>query len=324
MRQAGSVDRTMALGVVATAIGGPEVLALVDESEPEPGPGEALLEVRAAGVNPVDVKRYGGSYGPAPEFPMHLGFEAAGVVRAVGPDAVGPRGPVSVGDEVIAYRIDGAYAERVVVPATALVPKPPNLGWEPASGLMLTGATAIHALRVVAVGAADTLLFHGAAGGVGIAAIQIALDHGARVIGTASEANHAFLRSRSVEPVTYGPGLLERVRAAAPAGIDAAIDAVGSAEALEVSRSLVKDPARFTTLVATPAAFAAGVKVLGGAPGADPGIAIRNEARLELVDRIAAGTLEVVVARTYPLAEAAAAHREVMTGHAPGKLALVP
>ena len=102
MRQAASVDRTMALRVVATAIGGPEVLALVDESEPEPGPGEALLEVRAAGVNPVDVKRYGGSYGPAPEFPMRLGFEAAGVVRAVGPDALGPGGPVSVGDEVIA------------------------------------------------------------------------------------------------------------------------------------------------------------------------------------------------------------------------------
>jgi NADPH2:quinone reductase len=314
----------MALHVVATAIGGPEVLALVDESEPEPGPGEALLEVRAAGVNPVDLKRYGGSHGPPPEFPMHLGFEAAGVVRAVGPDAVGPRGPVSVGDEVIAYRIDGAYAECVVVPAAALVPKPSNLAWEPASGLMLVGATAIHALSVVAVEAGDTLLFHGAAGGVGIAAIQIALDRGARVIGTANEANHAFLRSLGAEPVTYGPGLLERVREIAPEGVDAAIDGVGTSEALEVSRALVKDPARFTTIVGTPAAFEAGVKVLGGAPGADPGIALRNEARLELVDRVAAGTLEVVVAPTYPLAEVAAAHREVKTGHVRGKVVLVP
>jgi NADPH2:quinone reductase len=314
----------MALHVVATTIGGPEVLALVDESEPEPGAGEALLEVRAAGVNPVDLKRYGGSHGPLPEFPMHLGFEAAGVVRAVGPEAVGPRGPVSVGDEVIAYRIDGAYAECLVVPATALVPKPSNLAWEPASGLMLAGATAIHALSVVYVEAGDTLLFHGAAGGVGIAAIQVALDRGARVIGTASEANHAFLRSLGAEPVTYGPGLRERVREIVPGGIDAAIDGVGTSEALEVSLALVKDPARFTTIVGTPAAFEAGVKVLGGAPGADPGIALRHEARLELVDRVAAGTLEVVVARTYPLAQAAAAHREVKTGHVRGKVALVP
>jgi NADPH:quinone reductase-like Zn-dependent oxidoreductase len=297
---------------------------VVDESEPQPRPGEALLEVRAAGVNPVDVKRYGGNYGPPPAFPLHLGFEAAGVVRAVGPDAVGPRGPVSVGDEVIAYRIDGAYAERVVVPAMALVPKPSDLAWEPASGLMLTGATAVHALSVVAVGAGDTLLFHGAAGGVGIAAIQIALDRGVRVIGTASEANHAFVRSLGAEPVSYGPGLLERVRETAPEGVDAAIDAAGTSEALAVSLALVKDPTRFTTLVATPAAFEAGVKVLGGAPGADPGTAIRDHARLELVDRIAAGTLEVVVARTYPLVEAAAAHRDVMAGHGRGKLVLVP
>ena len=137
----------MALHVVATAVGGPEVLELVDEPDREPGSGEVLLDVRAAGVNPVDSKRYAGTSGPPPTFPMHLGSEAAGVVRAVGRDAVGPRGPLAVGDEVIAYRIDGAYAQRVVGPATAMVPKPANLDWEPASGLMLTGATAIHTLE---------------------------------------------------------------------------------------------------------------------------------------------------------------------------------
>lgn len=313
----------MALHVVATATGGPEVLELVDEPDGEPGPGEVLLDIRAAGVNPVDVKRYGGSYGAPPAYPMHLGFEAAGVVRTVGPDPVGPRGPVSVGDEVIAYRVDGAYAERVVVPASALVPKPSGFEWAPASGLMLVGVTAIHALTVVDVRAGDTLLFHGAAGGVGIMAIQLAVDRGARVIGTAREGNHQFLRSLGAVPVAYGPGLLDRVHAAAPEGVVAVIDGVGTPEALE-SRSVLKDAARFTTLVGTPAAFAAGVKVLGGAPGADPGTDVRNAARLELADRVAAGTLQVFVSRTFPLAEVAAAHREVMTGHVRGKVVLLP
>ncbi len=313
----------MSLHVVATAVGGPEVLELVDEPDRSPGVGEAVLSVRAAGVNPVDFKRYGGGMGPPPAFPLHLGSEAAGVVEAVGPDAIGPRGPVAVGDEVIAFRIDGAYAERLVVPASALVPKPTNLEWAAASALMLTGATAIHALTTVEVGTGDVLLLHGGAGGVGIMAIQIAVDRGARVIATASPTNHQFLRDLGAEPVEYGPGLLERVRALAPDRVDAAIDAVGTTEALAVSQALVTDPARFTTIVGTPAAFQAGIKVLGGAPGADPGTEIRSAARLELVDRVTAGSLHVVVARTFPLADAAAAHRELMTGHVRGKIALV-
>ncbi|HEY3724230.1 MAG TPA: NADP-dependent oxidoreductase [Acidimicrobiia bacterium] len=309
--------------VVATAAGGPEVLELVEEPDRDPGPAEVLIEVRAAGVNPVDAKRYARASGSA-HFPMALGFEAAGVVLAVGSDASGPRGPVADGDDVIAYRIDGAYADRVVVPADAVVPKPTALAWEPASGLMLTGATAIHALTVVDVGPGDTVLLHGAAGGVGIMATQLAVDRGARVIGTAREANQDFLRGLGAEPVTYGDGLLERVRAVAPDGVDAAIDAAGTPEALEVSLALVELTTRCTTIVARKAAFDAGIHVLGGAPGADPGTEIRNAARLELVDRVAAGTLEVVVAGTYPLAAAADAHREVMGGHVRGKVVLVP
>jgi NADPH:quinone reductase len=175
----------------------------------------------------------------------------------------------------------------------------------------------------VDVGPGDTLLFHGAAGGVGIMAIQVAVDQGARVIGTASEGNHEFLRSLGAEPVAYGSGLLERVRDLAPEGVDAAIDGIGTPEALEVSQAVVKDLARFTTIVGAPAAFAAGVKVLGGAPGADPGTEIRNAARLSLVDRVEAGTLKVFVDRTYPLAEVADAHRQVASGHARGKVVLV-
>jgi NADPH2:quinone reductase len=314
----------MALHVVATAVGGPEVLALVDEPDREPGPGEVVLDVRAAGVNPVDYKRYSGAFGPTPELPMHLGSEAAGVIRAAGPDAIGPRGPLAAGDEVIGYRVDGAYAERIVAPAASMVPKPANLDWAPASGLMLTGATAIHALTVVGATAGDTLLLHGAAGGVGVTAVQVAVDNGARVIATASEPNHEFLRSLGAEPVTYGAGLLERVQAIAPDGVDAAIDCIGTPEALEVSLAVLKDRARFTTIAGSAAAREAGVKILGGGPGADPGTEIREQARLELVDRVAAGTLQVFVARTYPLAEVAAAHREVMGGHVRGKVALIP
>jgi NADPH:quinone reductase-like Zn-dependent oxidoreductase len=314
----------MPLHVVATKPGGPEVLELVEEPDRKPGPGEALLDVRAAGVNPIDFKFYRAPGGPPGRFPMHLGLEAAGVVREVGPDAIGPRGPIAVGDEVVAYRVGGAYAQRIVAPTSSLVPKPANLAWEPASGLMLTGATAIHALTAVAIGAGDTLLFHGGGGGVGVMTIQIAVDRGARVIATASENNHDFVRSLGAEPVTYGDGLLDRVKKAAPNGVDAAIDGVGTPEALDVSRALVKDVARIATIVGTPAAFEAGVKVLGGSPGADPGTEIRNAARLELVDRAAAGTLQVYVAHAYALADVAAAHREVADCHTRGKIVLLP
>ncbi|HEY7142948.1 MAG TPA: alcohol dehydrogenase catalytic domain-containing protein [Streptosporangiaceae bacterium] len=129
--------------VLATAFGGPDVLAVADEPAPEPGPGEARIEVRAAGVNPVDWKAYSGMFGADPSaLPMRLGAEAAGVVAAAAPDAVGPAGPVRAGDEVIAFRAPGSYAAELVVPATALVPKPAALGWPQAAGLLLAGVAA--------------------------------------------------------------------------------------------------------------------------------------------------------------------------------------
>ena len=135
----------MAPVVIAPAYGGPDVLSVVDEPTPEPGPGEARIEVHAAGVNPADCKSYNGMFGTDPaRLPMRLGLEAAGVVTAAGPDATGPAGPISAGDEVIAFRASGAYAAELVVPAQSLVPKPAGLDWAPASGLMLTGATAWH------------------------------------------------------------------------------------------------------------------------------------------------------------------------------------
>jgi NADPH:quinone reductase len=311
--------------VVATAYGGPEVLAVVDEPLAAPGPGEARIEVRASGVNPVDYKTYSGSFGSDPgRLPLRLGLEAAGKVTAVGADAVGPAGPVAVGDEVIAFRVSGGYAAELVVPAQTLVPKPPGLGWAEASGLMLAGATAWHALVATAVGAGDTVLVHGAAGGVGLIAIQLATDRGATVVGTASPARHDLLREFGAIPVAYGDGLADRVRAAAPQGVTAALDLVGTDEAVDVSLALVADRTRIATIAAARRGLELGIKVLGGAPGADPGTAIREAARLELARMAGQGRLRVLVDRSFPLENAADAHRLSMGGHVSGKIALIP
>jgi NADPH2:quinone reductase len=311
--------------VVATAFGGPEVLSVVEQPTGSPGPGEVRLDVRAAGINPADWKGYTGVFGTDPaKLPLRLGFEAAGVVAAVGPDAEGPAGPIAVGDEVIGYRLQGAYASSLVVPAAALVPKPATLDWAEAAGLMLTGATALHALTALHAGAGDTLLVHGAAGGVGQMLTQLAVAGGARVIGTAGSAGAEMVRRMGGEPVPYGDGLAERVRALAPDGVTAAVDAVGTDEALDVSLALVADRQRIVTVANFARGGQAGVKVLGNGPGADPGTEVRNAARLRLTALVAAGRLEVVVARTYPLEDVAAAHREGMTGHSHGKLVLVP
>jgi NADPH:quinone reductase len=315
----------MTRAVVATAFGGPEVLAVIETPIRPPGPGEVLISVRAAGTNPIDYKVYSGAMGQDPaRLPMRLGSEAAGVVTEVGDGTEGPGGRVAVGDEVIAYRIAGAYAADVTVPAASVVPKPATLSFEEASGLMLTGVTAAHALAVTRVGAGDTVLIHGASGGVGLMAIQLAADAGARVIGTAGESGRPLVRGLGAEPVAYGAGLEERVRALAPGGVDAAVDCAGGDEALDTSLALVADRGRIVTIVASRPAFDSGIKVIGGAPGADPGTEIRTAARLELARLASDGKLRVVVAAAYPLAEAATAHRALATGHAHGKIVLVP
>jgi NADPH:quinone reductase len=315
----------MSAVVIATAYGGPEVLSVAGQPAGEPGPGEARIQVRAAGVNPVDWKQYSGRMGADPaRLPLRLGAEAAGVVTAAAPDAVGPAGPVRAGDEVIAFRAPGAYAAELVVPAGVLVPKPATLDWAPASGLMLTGVTAWHALAATGVHPGDTVLMHGAAGGVGLMAIQLAVGRGATVIATASPSRHEFLRELGAIPVAYGDGLDGRVRAAAPGGVDVALDLVGTGEALDVSLDLVADRARIATIVVTPRAREAGIKLLGGAPGADPGTEVRLPARLDLAKLAGDGTLRVFVARTYPLSQVADAHRESMAGHVTGKLVLIP
>ncbi|UPK73649.1 NADP-dependent oxidoreductase [Nocardioidaceae bacterium SCSIO 66511] len=315
----------MSTRIVATAFGGPEVLETVEYEMPAPGPGEVALKVRAAGVNPIDHKLYSGQFGTdSDDLPMPLGFEVAGVVTAVGDGASGPRGPVSVGDEVIAYGVNGGYADELVVSANAVVPKPTSLDWAPAAGLMLAGVTAFHAVTVVAPEDGDTVLIHSGAGGVGIVAVQLAVARGARVIATASARNHDFLRELGAEPVAYGDGLVERVRELAPNGVDAAIDLYGDDSAVDTSLALVSDRTRIVTVAGFERAQADGFTAIGSGPGADPGTELRAAARLELVDLVDRGDLEVVVDSTYPLREVAAAHTRSIDGHVRGKIVLVP
>ena len=313
--------------VVATAYGGPDALSVIDAPIGQPGAGEVRVHVHAVGTNPIDYKLYSGAYGQDPAaLPMRLGLEAAGVVTAVADGAEGPAGPLHVGDEVIAFPIEvmEGYAADVIVPASSVVPKPSTMSFEEASGLMLAGTTAAHALHVVAVGAGDTVVVHGASGGVGLLAVQLAVAAGARVIATASESRHPYLRELGAEPLTYGDGLLERIRALAPDGVDAAIDTVGTDEALDTSVALVADRDRIVTIAGFQRGFELGVKVIGRVPGADPGTEIRAAARLDLSRQAEAGTLQVRVAATHPLADAAAAHRALATGHTHGKIALIP
>jgi NADPH:quinone reductase-like Zn-dependent oxidoreductase len=296
--------------------GGPEVLRLTDLPEPKVGPDVVLVRARAAGVNPVDWKIREGRLDAAfpSHFPLVPGWDVAGVVEQAGP-AVTEFAP---GDEVVGYvRRDhiqhGTYAELVPAPIRALAPKPARVPWTEAGGLPLVGLTAQQSLRAAGAGVGDTVLVHAAAGGVGSLAVQLAGLVGARVIGTASERNHDWLRSLGAQPVTYGDGLVDRVRGLAPDGVDVALDLVGG-EALEASAELVKDPARIVSIIDP-----ARVKELGGRylfVRPDPG------GLAELAAYLGTGKLTVPVERVFPLAEAADAQRLVQQGHVRGKVVL--
>ncbi|MFZ2964279.1 MAG: NADP-dependent oxidoreductase, partial [Rhodoglobus sp.] len=185
----------MSAAIIAPAYGEPHVLEFVERPVPAPGEGQVTIAVRASGVNPADLKRLRGEFGSNPAaLPLRLGSEVSGVVTAVGTNAVGPAGPIEVGDEVIGYRVSGGYAEAVTVPATSVLPKPANLDWAQAAGLMVVGVTAVHLLEATRVASGDRVIVHGASGGVGSMAVQLAVLRGADVVGTA------------------GPASLERVR----------------------------------------------------------------------------------------------------------------
>ena len=318
----------MVRAVAATAYGGTDVIDVIDVDSRVPEPDEVTIAVRAAALNRWDAKQAEGAAGTDPaKLPVRLGSEAAGVITAAGADAVSLEGEtLAVGDEVYGHKLRGAQASELTVKAGLLVRKPPEASFAEASGLLLAGTTAVHALEAVGVAEGDTVLVHGASGAVGRLVSQLARLRGARVIGTASARNHEELRGLGVEPVGYGDGLEGRVREIAPAGIDAAIDTVGTDEAITVSLALLADPARLVTIANAQfdAVLAAGGQAIGGGAGADPGTEIRDAARLTLARLFADGVIGVDVARTYPLEEARAAYEQLVTGHAGGKVVLEP
>ncbi|MEV0531475.1 NADP-dependent oxidoreductase [Kitasatospora sp. NPDC050463] len=296
--------------------GGPEVVEYLDLPDPKVGPDSVLVEVRAAGVNPVDWRiRDGGLAGLLDaHFPLVMGWDAAGVVRAVG----GGVTEFAPGDEVYGYvRKDsvehGTYAELVAAPVRTLARRPAALDWAQSGGLPLAGLTALQSLRALRVRAGDTVLVHAAAGGVGHLAVQIARAFGARVIGTAGVRNHDYLRGLGAEPVAHGEGLAERVRALAPGGVDAALDLVGGG-AVDVSATLVADPSRIASVTDYR------VKALGGHY-----VWVRPDAAGlgELAALADDGRLTVTVASTFPLAQAGSAQALSAEGRTRGKIVLL-
>lgn len=294
-----------------TEPGGPEVLRVLELEDPHAGPGEVRVRVKAAGVQPYDAAVRAG-WEPAGlelRWPRVPGNEFAGVVDEVGSGVTG----LVAGAEVLGFTAVQAGAEYVVVPAEDVTPKPPEMPWEVAGGFTAGTQTAYIALDNLRVTRGETLLVHGAAGSVGTAAVQLAVLRGAKVVGTASEANQDYVRSLGAEPVVYGEGLGDRVRALAPQGIDAALDGAGGV-ALDLSLELVADPDRVLTLVDHERATELGARVVTGT---------RSAERLGMLAALyAKGELRFHVRRTYPFAEAAAAHREIETGHGRGKVVL--
>uniref|UniRef100_A0AAU2VVV2 NADP-dependent oxidoreductase n=1 Tax=Streptomyces sp. NBC_00008 TaxID=2903610 RepID=A0AAU2VVV2_9ACTN len=300
--------------IVFEEFGGPEVLHPARVEDPHPGPGQVRVKVMAAGVNPMDYKiRRGWMREMIPtSLPAIPGVEFAGVVDRTGEGVTG----VEVGDEVLGRSATGSYAEYVLAEATRVAPKPAGLSWQDAAALTIAADTAQRVLDELAVGAGDTLLLHGAAGAVGSAAVQLAVARGATVIGTASAANHDYLRVIGATPVEYGDGLVGRVREAAPQGVDAVFDVAGRG-ALPDSIELRGGTTERIVTIADTAAAEHGIPFSAGSPGSAEQLA--EHARLA-----ADGELRVPVERALPLVDAADAQRLSEAGHVRGKLVLLP
>ncbi|MFH8795132.1 NADP-dependent oxidoreductase [Streptomyces sp. NPDC017941] len=296
------------------AYGGPEVLEYGDVRDPKVGPDSVLVKVRAAALNPVDHKCREGYLDQALDavFPVIPCWDVAGVV--VQPGAAAPE--FAVGDEVIGYvREDflsrGTLAEYVAAPVRTLARKPRNLSFAEAAGVPLAGLTAYQVIhKALSVTEGDTVLVHAAAGGVGSFAVQLARHAGARVIGTASERNHAYLRDLGAEPVEYGDGLAGRVAALAPGGVDAAFDTIGGAT-LKTSADLLAADGRLAS-VADGAVVDLGGQYCFVRPDA--------EDLTRLTELAEQGVLTVNVQETFPLDRAADAFRLIEQGRTRGKI----
>jgi enoyl reductase len=302
----------MSKAVVFDHYGPADVLHFIEIPLAVPQPGQVRIRVRSAGVQPFDALfRSGAAHRWVPAtFPQRLGNEWAGTIDELAPDVTG----FSIGEGVFGWAMLASYAEHVVVNATDFVAKPQQMTWSEAGALSASGQTALAAIHELDVKAGQTLLIHAAAGGVGSFASQIARARGARVIGTASERNHDYLRSLGVSPVTYGHDLTGQIRLVAPDGVDAALVLVDSMEAIQVSLELVGEKNRIGTVAFSSAAREHGIRQLG---------TVRSIERLtELVELYQSGDLQIFLQQEIPIANAAEAHRLIEGGHTRGKIVL--
>jgi NADPH:quinone reductase-like Zn-dependent oxidoreductase len=293
--------------------GGVDVLKVVDVPTPEAGPGQVLVQVKAAGINPGEAKiREGLLHARWPAtFPSGQGSDLAGVVAETGPGVTG----FAAGDEVIGFTDNRAsQAEYALAEEQNLTARPAAVRWEVAGALAVAGATAYAAVRAVALTEGDTVVVSGAAGGVGSIAVQLARRAGATVIGLAGPANHDWLAGHGVIPVTYGDGAADRIRQAA-GKVDAFIDTFGDGY-VQLALGLGVEPSRIDTIVSFDAVAEYGVKAEGNAAGASAATLA------ELAGLIAGGELEVPIAGTFPLSEVRDAYRKLAGGHVRGKIVL--
>ncbi len=295
--------------------GGVDVLNVVDVPRPVPGPGQVLVQVKAAGINPGEAKIRDGLMAerfPA-TFPSGQGSDLAGIVAETGPGVTA----FAAGDEVIGYTDNRAsQAEFVVVEAADLTARPAGVPWPVAGALFVAGATGYAAVRAVAPAKGDVLAVSGAGGGVGSIAVQLARRTGATVVGLASPVHHEWLAAHGVIPVSYGEGVADRIRQAA-GRVDAFIDTVGGGY-VRLALDLGVAPERIDTIADFAAIAEYGVKGDGNAAGASAAVLA------ELAALIADGELEIPVAASFPLAEVRDAYRRLAEGHVQGKIVLLP
>jgi len=296
--------------------GGLDVLQVVEVDRPTAGAGKVLVRVKAAGINPGEASIRKGLFADRwpSTFPSGQGSDLAGIVEEVGPGVAN----VAVGDEVIGFANDrSSQAELVLVDSSNLVPRPAHVSWEQAGALFVAGTTAYAAVRSVALNPGDTVVISGAAGGVGSIAVQLARGAGAKVIGLAGEANHKWLRDHGIIPITYGDGAEDRIRAASGGKVDAFVDTFGGGY-VELALKLGVPADRIDTIIDFAAAAKYGVKTEGNHEAANA------EVLAQLAGLLAAGRLEIPIARVYPMADVREAYRDLEQRHTHGKIVLKP
>lgn len=314
----------MASAIVYTEFGSPDVLHLIEIPDPVAARGEVVVRIEAAGANPIDAKMRSGKR-PSPPItePRPVGFDGAGVIEAIGEGV----DDFAVGDRVAIRDGRGTYASALAISTENLAKLPDSVTMAEGAALGIPAGTAFQSLRSLGVSGGDVLLVHGGSGAVGQAAVQFAVAWGATVVATASPARHEQLRELGAIPVSYGDGLLDRVREAAPSAVTVALDCAGTDEAIETSLALVTDRDRIATIVRGPDAASFGIRAFSGGspvPLSDQELAWRAEASPATIALLASGDFVIDLGPQLPLAEAAQAHELMESGAASGKIILLP